>query len=89
MQSYYEREASLHQVLVHSSVSPEYIQVKPKGFKTILQSTVEFLEAQQIQANLFFIVKPSLPSAGCLTLLACLLVPLLNSQRAIAVPHLK
>jgi signal transduction histidine kinase len=54
MQSYYEREASLHQVLVHSSVSPEYIQVKPKGFKTILQSTVEFLEAQQIQANLFF-----------------------------------
>jgi two-component system phosphate regulon sensor histidine kinase PhoR len=54
MQSYYEREASLHQILVQSDASPEYIQVKPKGFKAILQATVEFLETQQIQSNLFF-----------------------------------
>lgn len=54
MQSYYEREASLHQLLMQSDASPEYIQVKPKGFKAILQSTAEFLEAHQIQANLFF-----------------------------------
>jgi len=54
MQSYYEREASLHQLLLQSEASPEYIQVKPKGFKAILQSTVEFLETHQIQANLFF-----------------------------------
>lgn len=53
MQSYYEKEASLHQLLLHSDASPEYIQVKPKGFKAILQSAAEFLETQQIQANLF------------------------------------
>jgi signal transduction histidine kinase len=54
MQSYYEKEASLHQLLLQSDASPEYIQVKPKGFKAILQSTAEFLETHQVQANLFF-----------------------------------
>ncbi len=54
MQSYYEKEASLHQPLMQSDASPEYIQVQPKGFKAILQSTAEFLETEQIQANLFF-----------------------------------
>ncbi len=53
MQSYYEREASLHQLLQQSDASPEYIQVKPKGFKAMLQSTAEFLETHQIRANLF------------------------------------
>jgi signal transduction histidine kinase len=52
MQSYYEREASLYQLLSHSDANPEYIQVKPRGFKAILQSLVEFLETYQIRANL-------------------------------------
>ncbi|WP_035989822.1 ATP-binding protein [Leptolyngbya sp. KIOST-1] len=52
MQSYQEQEVSLHRLLQLSAATPDYVQVKPKGFRTILQSTVEFLEAQNIQANL-------------------------------------
>ncbi|WOD37433.1 ATP-binding protein [Nodosilinea sp. E11] len=50
MQSY--QELSLHRLLQHSAAVPDYVQVKPKGFKAILQSTVDFLEAQDIQAHL-------------------------------------
>jgi two-component system phosphate regulon sensor histidine kinase PhoR len=53
MQSYSERAPSLHQVLQASTIVPEYIQVKPKGFKAILQSTAEFLETHQVEANVF------------------------------------
>jgi signal transduction histidine kinase len=52
MQSYQEQEVSLHRILQLSAATPDYVQVKPKGFKAILQSTVEFLEAQNIQAHL-------------------------------------
>lgn len=51
MQSYEEQEVSLHRLLQLSAATPDYIQVKPKGFRAILQSTVEFLEAYNIQAN--------------------------------------
>jgi two-component system phosphate regulon sensor histidine kinase PhoR len=53
MQSHSEIAPSLHQVLQTSGAVPEYIQVKPKGFKAILQSTAEFLETHQIEANVF------------------------------------
>jgi two-component system phosphate regulon sensor histidine kinase PhoR len=53
MQSHSETAPSLHQVLQTSGAVPEYIQVKPKGFKAILQSTAEFLETHQIEANVF------------------------------------
>lgn len=52
MQSYQEQELSLHRLLQLSAATPDYVQVKPKGFKTILQSTVEFLEAHNIHADL-------------------------------------
>jgi signal transduction histidine kinase len=52
MQSYQEQEVSLHRLLQLSAITPDYVQVKPKGFKTILQSTLEFLEAQGIQGHL-------------------------------------
>ncbi len=52
MQSYQEQEVSLHRLLQLSAATPDYVQVKPKGFRAILQSTVEFLEAHNIQANL-------------------------------------
>ncbi|MGF1516972.1 MAG: ATP-binding protein [Nodosilinea sp.] len=52
MQSYQEQEVSLYRLLQLSAASPDYVQVKPKGFKAILQSTVEFLEANDIQAHL-------------------------------------
>jgi len=52
MQSYQEQEVSLHRLLQLSVATPDYIQVKPKGFRAILQSTVEFLEAHDIQADL-------------------------------------
>ena len=52
MQSYQEQEVSLHRLLQLNTAVPDYIQVKPKGFKAILQSTVEFLEAYDIQADL-------------------------------------
>lgn len=52
MQSYQEQGVSLHRLLQLSAATPDYIQVKPKGFKAILQSTVEFLEAHDIQARL-------------------------------------
>ncbi|TVQ10738.1 MAG: histidine kinase [Leptolyngbya sp. DLM2.Bin27] len=52
MQFSQEQEVSLYRLLQLSAASPDYIQVKPKGFKAILQSTVEFLEAQDIQAHL-------------------------------------
>ncbi len=52
MQSYQEQEVSLHRLLQLSAAAPDYVQVKPKGFRTILQSTVEFLEAHDIQAHL-------------------------------------
>jgi two-component system phosphate regulon sensor histidine kinase PhoR len=52
MQSDQEQEVSLHRLLQLSAATPEYVQVKPKGFKAILQSTVEFLEAHNIQAHL-------------------------------------
>jgi signal transduction histidine kinase len=52
MQSYQEQEVSLHRLLQLSAATPDYVQVKPKGFRAILQSTVEFLEAHSIQANL-------------------------------------
>ncbi|WP_017299044.1 ATP-binding protein [Nodosilinea nodulosa] len=52
MQSYQEQEVSLHRLLQLSAATPNYIQVKPKGFKAILQSTVEFLEAHNVQAHL-------------------------------------
>ncbi len=50
MKSYQEQEVSLHRLL--SATTPDYVQVKPKGFRAILQSTVEFLEAHNIQAHL-------------------------------------
>lgn len=52
MQSYQEQEVSLHRLLQLSAAAPDYVQVKPKGFRAILQSTVEFLEAHDIQAHL-------------------------------------
>lgn len=52
MQSYQEQEVSLHRLLQLTAAAPDYVQVKPKGFKAILQSTVEFLEAHDIQAHL-------------------------------------
>ncbi len=52
MQSHQEQEVSLYRLLQLSAASPDYVQVKPKGFKAILQSTVEFLEANDIQAHL-------------------------------------
>lgn len=52
MQSYQEQQVSLYRLLQLSAASPDYVQVKPKGFKAILQSTVEFLEANDIQAHL-------------------------------------
>lgn len=52
MQSYQEQEVSLHRLLQLSAATPDYVQVKPRGFRAILQSTVEFLEAYDIQANL-------------------------------------
>ncbi|MEO1069805.1 MAG: DICT sensory domain-containing protein, partial [Cyanobacteria bacterium J06638_6] len=52
MQSDQEQGLSLHRLLQLSAATPEYVQVKPKGFKAILQSTVEFLEAHNIQAHL-------------------------------------
>ncbi|MBE9157245.1 histidine kinase [Nodosilinea sp. LEGE 06152] len=52
MQSYQEQEVSLHRLLQLSAATPDYVQVKPRGFRAILQSTVEFLEAHDIQANL-------------------------------------
>ncbi|MGB3202219.1 MAG: ATP-binding protein [Nodosilinea sp.] len=52
MQSYQEQKVSLHRLLQLSAATPDYLQVKPKGFRAILQSTVEFLEAHDVQANL-------------------------------------
>ncbi|MBD1915967.1 MULTISPECIES: ATP-binding protein [Cyanophyceae] len=52
MQSYQEQEVSLHRLLQLTAAAPDYVQVKPKGFKAILQSMVEFLEAHDIQAHL-------------------------------------
>lgn len=52
MKSYQEQEVSLHRLLQLSSTTPDYVQVKPKGFRAILQSTVEFLDAHHIQAHL-------------------------------------
>ena len=51
MKSYQEQEVSLHRLL-QSATTPDYVQVKPKGFRAILQSTVEFLDAHNIQAHL-------------------------------------
>ena len=53
MQSYREQEVSLHRLLQLSAATPDYVQVKPRGFRAILQSTVEFLEAHGIQANVW------------------------------------
>ncbi len=52
MKSYREQEVSLHRLLQLSATTPDYVQVKPKGFRAILQSTVEFLDAYNIQAHL-------------------------------------
>lgn len=52
MQSYRYEEGSLHQIIQSSAANPDVVQVKPKGFKTILQSTVDFLETYQIAATL-------------------------------------
>jgi len=53
MQPFYKSSVALQQLLQSSAATPEYIQVKAKGFKAILQSIAEFLETYQIQANLF------------------------------------
>lgn len=53
MQSYHQQQDSLHQLLQAAAATPEYIQVKPRGFKGILQSTAEFLENRQLVATLF------------------------------------
>jgi two-component system, OmpR family, phosphate regulon sensor histidine kinase PhoR len=52
MKSYQEQEVSLHRLLQLSAITPDYVQVKPKGFRAILQSTVEFLDAHNIRAHL-------------------------------------
>lgn len=52
MQSYRYEEGSLHQIIRSSTASPDVVQVKPKGLKAILQSTVDFLETYQIAATL-------------------------------------
>ncbi len=53
MLPFYEPPASLQSLLPGHAAMPEYIQVKAKGFKAILHSLAEFLETNQIQANLF------------------------------------
>lgn len=52
MKSYRKREAALQHVLEASAALPEFIQVKPRGFKAILQSLVDFLEFQQLKATM-------------------------------------
>ncbi|HEY9762028.1 MAG TPA: ATP-binding protein [Trichocoleus sp.] len=52
MQSYRYEEGSLHQIIRSSAANPDVVQVKPKGLKAILQSTVDFLETHQIAATL-------------------------------------
>lgn len=52
MKSYRKREAALQHVLEASAALPEFIQVKPRGFKAILQALVDFLEFQQLLATL-------------------------------------
>ncbi|HEY9737088.1 MAG TPA: ATP-binding protein [Trichocoleus sp.] len=52
MQSYRHEEGSLHQIIQASSANPDIIQIKPKGFKAILQSTADFLETYQITGTL-------------------------------------
>ncbi len=52
MPSSRNKTASLYPLLQGSGAAPDYLQVKPKGFKTILQSTVDFLETHQIAASL-------------------------------------
>jgi two-component system phosphate regulon sensor histidine kinase PhoR len=51
MPSFRNKAPSLYQQMQDSEATPEYIQVKPKGFKAILQSMVEFLESHQIAAT--------------------------------------
>lgn len=45
--------ASLQSLLQSSDAPPDYIQIKAKGWKTILRSLAEFLETYQVQANVF------------------------------------
>lgn len=52
MQSYRREEGSLHQIIQASSANPDIIQIKPKGFKAILQSTADFLETYQVTGTL-------------------------------------
>ncbi|MEY3297655.1 MAG: hypothetical protein RLZZ597_915 [Cyanobacteriota bacterium] len=53
MQSFSSPPASLQSLLQASDPSPDCIQVKAKGFKSILRSVAEFLENYQVQANVF------------------------------------
>lgn len=52
MQSYRYQEGSLHRLIQANPSTPAVIQVRPKGFKAILESTIDFLETYQLPATL-------------------------------------
>ncbi|MFH7241669.1 MAG: ATP-binding protein [Spirulina sp.] len=53
MQPLSSSSASLQHLLQSSAATPDCIQIKAKGLKTLLRSLAEFLETYQVQANLF------------------------------------
>lgn len=52
---------SLHQILQTGTAVPHYIQVRPRGFKDILHSTVEFLDHRQLSTTLLAKLPPGSP----------------------------
>ncbi|MBD2258928.1 ATP-binding protein [Pseudanabaena sp. FACHB-2040] len=51
MQSYRYEADSLRRIIQGSSANPDVIQIKPKGFKAILQLTADFLETYQVSGT--------------------------------------
>ncbi|MBD0333859.1 MAG: histidine kinase [Cyanobacteria bacterium Co-bin13] len=52
MQPYRYEADSLRRIIQASSANPDVIQIKPKGFKAILQLTADFLETYQVTGTL-------------------------------------
>jgi two-component system, OmpR family, phosphate regulon sensor histidine kinase PhoR len=52
MQSHRYEADSLRRIIQASSANPDVIQIKPKGFKAILQLTADFLETYQVTGTL-------------------------------------
>jgi len=58
MAPHFPSPTSLHQVLQAGTAAPDYIQVRPRGFHAILQSTVEFLDRLQLNVTLLAKLPP-------------------------------